>query len=53
MNCLYFLIVMDSVFDLYACLRSCIGDSHATVVAACRSQDFQGLQDKRAALGFC
>ena len=38
--------------DLYACLRSCVGDSHVTVVAPCRSQDFQGLQEKWAALGF-
>lgn len=33
MNCSYFLVVMDSVFDLYACLRSCVGGPHVTVVA--------------------
>ena len=40
MNCWYFPVAMGSVLDLYACLRSFVGEPHATVVTACRSQDF-------------
>ena len=46
MNCWYFPVAMDSGLDLYACLRSFVGDSHATVVTACRSQDFRGCMQE-------